>query len=221
MRGSGCWRTSATWRSRSRSTSRSGARASAASCSTTPRCTRSRMRRSCRDTSRISRTWPSASCAGRWRCPVWTRPASPSAGAELAFVALGSNVGDRLGYLDAARRALASLPDTEMVSTSDIEETAPVGPVDQPAFLNQMVALRTSLEPAALLARLQEIERVNGRVRDQRWGPRTLDLDIVRFGDRHIDTPTLVVPHPELPHRAFWQRELDQLSAGLHAAERR
>ena len=130
---------------------------------------------------------------------------------EIAYVALGSNLGDREGYLAAARAALAELPDTQMLAVSDVEETAPLGPQDQPWYLNQMVALKTRLEPAILLGLLQGIEREHGRVRGERWGPRTLDLDIVRFGDRHVSRPGLDLPHPELPHRTFWQRELEQV----------
>ncbi len=133
---------------------------------------------------------------------------------ELAFVALGSNLGDRDAYLAAARRALAALDGTRLVAESDVEETAPIGPDGQRPYLNQMVALETTLTPHALLTQLQAIERANGRVRAEHWGPRTLDLDIVRFGERTIRDPDLVVPHPELPHRDFWQRELSQLRAG-------
>ena len=139
---------------------------------------------------------------------------------EIVYVALGSNLGDRAGYLAAGRSALTALPDTQLVAASEIEETAPIGPSGQPWYLNQMVALRTTLEPAVLLGRLHEIERANGRVRDVRWGPRTLDLDIVRFGDRHVDQPGLVVPHPELPHRAFWQREAEQIEPQIASGTR-
>ena len=107
--------------------------------------------------------------------------------AEIAYVALGSNLGDRQGYLAAARTALAMLPSTEVAAVSDIEETAPLGPQDQPPYLNQMVALRTTLQPSELLERLQSIERANGRVHTVHWGPRTLDLDIVEFGEEHLD----------------------------------
>jgi 2-amino-4-hydroxy-6-hydroxymethyldihydropteridine diphosphokinase len=144
-------------------------------------------------------------------------PEGTRAQPEIAYVALGSNLGDRAGYLSAARAALAALPGSELVAASDVEETAPLGPPDQPAYLNQMVALRTTLEPLALLQQLQAIERANGRVRTVRWGPRTLDLDIVRFGERRIERPDLVVPHPELPHRPFWHRELGQLRGRLGA----
>jgi 2-amino-4-hydroxy-6-hydroxymethyldihydropteridine diphosphokinase len=137
---------------------------------------------------------------------------------EIAYIALGSNLGDRAQFLAGARAGLADLPGSEIVAASDVEETMPVGPVDQPPYLNQMVALRTTLEPDVLLARLLDIERTQGRVRGLRWGPRTLDLDIVQFGDRTIDAPDLVVPHPELGHRPFWRRELEQLTRAIGAA---
>lgn len=138
--------------------------------------------------------------------------------AEVAYVALGSNLGDRGGYLAAARTALEALPDTELLAVSDVEDTAPLGPQDQPRYLNQMVALRTTLDASELLDRLHAIERANGRVRTGRWGPRTLDLDIVEFGDQHIVTRHLNIPHPELPHRPFWARELAQLRSQIAAA---
>jgi len=131
---------------------------------------------------------------------------------ERVFVALGSNLGDRQGHLAAACDALGRLPGTRLVAASRVEETAPLGGMEQPAYLNQMVLLETSLDPHRLLAALQTIERDRGRVRTERWGPRTLDLDIVAFGDRRIRDPDLVVPHPELPNRDFWQRELSELT---------
>ena len=129
----------------------------------------------------------------------------------MAYVALGSNVGDRHAHLAQARAAIAALEDTRVVATSEVEETAPVGPVAQGPFLNQMVAIETNLAPAILLERLQQIERAAGRRRDVRWGPRTLDLDIVLFEKQRVSEPSLTVPHPELPNRDFWQRELRQL----------
>lgn len=134
------------------------------------------------------------------------------AGVERVFVALGSNVGDRGGHLAAAREALARLPGTRLVAASAVEETAPLGGMAQPPYLNQMVLLDTELEPHALLTALQAIERARGRVRTTRWGPRTLDLDIVTYGDRQVRDPDLVIPHPELPRREFWQRELSELA---------
>jgi 2-amino-4-hydroxy-6-hydroxymethyldihydropteridine diphosphokinase len=133
--------------------------------------------------------------------------------AERVAVALGSNLGDRAAHLAAARAGLAALPGTELLAASSVEETAPLGGMDQPGYLNQMVLLKTTLTPRALLEACQRIERAAGRVRSARWAPRTLDLDIVLFGDRHVEEPGLTIPHPELPRRDFWRRELEELSA--------
>ena len=136
--------------------------------------------------------------------------------AEHAYVALGSNLGDRAAHLAAAREALTRLPGTSLVAASGVEETAPLAGMAQPPYLNQMVLLETRLPPRDLLAACQDIERTAGRVRSERWGARTLDLDIVRYGERRVNEPDLIIPHPELPNRDFWQREL----AELHAHER-
>jgi 2-amino-4-hydroxy-6-hydroxymethyldihydropteridine diphosphokinase len=98
-----------------------------------------------------------------------------------------------------------------VVAASDIEETAPLGPVRQGPFLNQMLLLDTGLAPRELLDGLLAVERTEGRVRGERWGPRTLDCDLVLYGGQEVREPGLVVPHPELPNRDFWQRELAQL----------
>ena len=103
---------------------------------------------------------------------------------ERVYVALGSNLGDRSAQLQRARQALAALPGTTLIATSSVEETAPLAGMDQPPYLNQMVLLETALTPRALLEAGQAIEQGAGRVRTARWGPRTLDIDIVRFGDR-------------------------------------
>ena len=132
---------------------------------------------------------------------------------ERAYIALGSNRGDREAHLAAARAALAARPTTRRVAASSVEETQPLAGMDQPPYLNQMVLLETSLEPRALLAACQAIERSRGRVRTEHWGARTLDLDIVRYGGRRITDPDLIIPHPELPHRDFWIRELAELEA--------
>jgi 2-amino-4-hydroxy-6-hydroxymethyldihydropteridine diphosphokinase len=131
----------------------------------------------------------------------------------VAYVALGSNLGDRSAYLDFARREIAALPACTLLDASTVEETAPLGPPGQPPYLNQMLAVRTSLAPGALLEALLEIERRAGRERGERWSARTLDCDIVRFGEETIDLPHLRVPHPELANRDFWQRELAELEA--------
>jgi 2-amino-4-hydroxy-6-hydroxymethyldihydropteridine diphosphokinase len=131
--------------------------------------------------------------------------------AELAFVALGSNLGGRAAHLKRARRKLAGLPDTSLVAESTIEKTKPLGPIPQRKYLNQMVLLKTELSPRDLLDAGLEAEREAGRIRDERWGPRTLDVDLVRFGDHEIQEPQLTVPHPELANRPFWLRELMEL----------
>jgi 2-amino-4-hydroxy-6-hydroxymethyldihydropteridine diphosphokinase len=137
---------------------------------------------------------------------------------DIAFVALGANLGDRGANLAAARAALSILPGVQLLAASRVEETIPLGTLVQGPYLNQMVAVATTLEPHALLLRLQVIERRLGRIRAQRWGARTLDLDIVRYGERTLATPTLVLPHPGLPHRAFWQREVEELEHLLRIA---
>lgn len=132
--------------------------------------------------------------------------------AERVYVALGSNMGEREVHLAHARRRLAGLPGTRVVATSRIEETAPLGPVKQGPYLNQMILLETTLAPTELLAHCRMIEAERGRERGERWGPRTLDLDIVRFGDRTVREPGLTIPHPELPNRDFWLREIAELA---------
>ncbi len=131
---------------------------------------------------------------------------------ERVFVALGSNLGDRAAHLQAGREALGALPGTRLIAASAIEETAPLAGMDQPSYLNQMVLLETDLEPGALLQACQAIERREGRQRTERWGARTLDLDIVRFGNRQVKESDLIIPHPELPNRDFWRRELAELN---------
>lgn len=134
---------------------------------------------------------------------------------ERVYVALGSNLGDRAAHLAHAQARLATLPGTRLLQQSTVEETEPIGPVPQGAYLNQMVLLETTLEPTELLARLHVIEAERGRERRAgvRWGPRTLDLDIVRYGHRVVREPDLTIPHPELPNRDFWLREIAELDA--------
>jgi len=132
---------------------------------------------------------------------------------ERVYVALGSNMGDRAAHLAHARERLARLPCTRLLAASRVEETAPIGPVTQGPYLNQMVLLETGLEPAELLGHLQAIELERGRVRRERWGARTLDLDIVRWDGRAVQNPDLTIPHPELSNRDFWLREIADLDA--------
>lgn len=123
----------------------------------------------------------------------------------LAHVGLGSSVEPRLETLHAAVLALDGLSGASVEAVSGVYETAPVGGVTDDAFLNAVVALRTTWAPTVLLAALQAIEAAHGRdrSREQRWGTRTLDLDLLTHGDAVLDTPELVVPHPRLHERAF------------------
>lgn len=135
----------------------------------------------------------------------------------IAYVALGSNVGDRAGALAFARASIGCLPNTRLLASTAVEETAPFGVADQPPFLNQMLAVATTLTPELLLDALQRIERLAGRSRDNevRWGPRRLDCDIVLFDDLTISTPRLTVPHPGVRDRDFWRRELAELGVRI------
>lgn len=132
--------------------------------------------------------------------------------AERVYVALGSNLGDRARNLTEARARIAALPDTTLVAESRVEDTEPLGPEGQGRYLNQMVLIRTDLAPRALLEGLLAIEQGLGRKRGVRWAARTIDLDIVRFGDLAVTEPGLTIPHPELPNRDFWRRELAELT---------
>ena len=137
---------------------------------------------------------------------------------DVAYVALGSNLGDRDEHLARARAAIAAIPRTRVIAVSLVEETAPIGPIHQGPYLNQMVAIETELSPRELLAELQRIEQQAGRTREVRWGPRTLDLDIVRYERQTASDADLVVPHPAEKARDFWQRELAELRALLGRA---
>src|SRR2546428_13259239 len=120
---------------------------------------------------------------------------------------------DRGAQLAHARARLAGLPATRLLRVSRVEETAPLGPVPQGPYLNQMVLLETALEPRELLEQLHAIEAERGRVRRERWDPRTLDLDIVRYGHPPAREPALTNPHPEMPQRRFRRREPTELDA--------
>ena len=122
----------------------------------------------------------------------------------LALIGLGSNLGDRKALLDGAIAALAKTSGISVLAVSTYHETAPVGgPEGQGAFLNAAASLETSLEPEPLLDVLQAIEQVSGRVRTAHWGERTLDLDLLLYGDSRIQSPRLSVPHPWMALRRF------------------
>ena len=133
-----------------------------------------------------------------------------------AWVALGSNLGDRAAHLAAARDAIRGLPGTRVVAASRVEETAPLVGREQPRYLNQMVLLDTTLAPRELLDELHRIEAARGRARRERWASRTLDLDLVRYGDLRSSDPDLTLPHPGLAERDFWRREMEELAPHDH-----
>lgn len=124
-----------------------------------------------------------------------------------AILSLGSNLGDRELTLRRAVRDIAALDEVVVIAASGLVETAAVKPdgIDEnaPAYLNAVVAIRTTLEPHDLLAAVNGIEATHGRVRDVRWGDRTLDIDIVSFGELELDTPELTLPHPRAAERSF------------------
>ncbi len=122
----------------------------------------------------------------------------------LAYIAIGSNLASPLEQVNAALKALDDIPDSHIITVSSFYRTPPLGPQDQPDYLNAAVALETSLAPEALLNHTQRIELQQGRVRKaERWGPRTLDLDIMLFGNQVINTERLTVPHYDMKNRGF------------------
>ena len=120
-----------------------------------------------------------------------------------AYIGLGGNLGDVPACLERAFQALDVLPSSRLTARSSHYRNAPLGRSDQPDYINAVAVLETELEPLALLDQLQRIEREEGRVREERWGPRTLDLDILLYGELRIRDERLSVPHPGLPERAF------------------
>ncbi len=122
-----------------------------------------------------------------------------------AAIALGSNIGDRESHLRAALLRLATLPRTRLVAASSFHETAPVGPIPQPNFLNAAAILDTDLPPLDLLAELHRIERerARDRAREERWGPRTLDLDLLLVANLVLTHDDLILPHPRMHERRF------------------
>ena len=128
-----------------------------------------------------------------------------------AYLALGSNLGNREAALQLAREELATLPGTVLRAASAIEETLPLRGLAQPPYLNQMLALDTTLSPSDLLSECHRIEAKAGRTRRDRWESRTLDLDLVAYGSLILNDSELILPHPGLPEREFWRRELEEL----------
>ncbi|WP_424950386.1 2-amino-4-hydroxy-6-hydroxymethyldihydropteridine diphosphokinase [Deinococcus sp.] len=134
---------------------------------------------------------------------------------ETALIALGANLGDPLRALRQAKAALADLG--EIRATSWLYRTAPVGgPPGQPDYLNAALSLQTSLGPQALMLALLGVEALGGRVRLERWGPRVLDLDLIGYGRRVLDTPRLTLPHPRAFERAFVLAPLADVAPDWH-----
>nr|MBL8410275.1 2-amino-4-hydroxy-6-hydroxymethyldihydropteridine diphosphokinase [Dechloromonas sp.] len=134
---------------------------------------------------------------------------------NTAFIALGANLGDPAATLRAAFGALANLPESRLVHCSSLYRTAPVGILDQPEFVNAVAQLATTLPPETLLDGLLEIEQRFGRVRAEKNGPRTLDLDLLLYNDQFVDLPRLTLPHPRLHLRAFVLQPLAEIAPDL------
>ena len=130
----------------------------------------------------------------------------------LAYVGLGANIGEPRRQLRTALQELNSLPKTRMTATSGLYRSAALGYLDQPEFLNAVVELDTELSPDALLDNLQEIETAHGRERPFAGAPRTLDLDLLLYGDAALATPRLTVPHPRMHERAFVLKPLAEIA---------
>lgn len=134
---------------------------------------------------------------------------------HLATVSLGSNVGDRLAYLDGAVRSLLEDARIRLKRLSSLYETEPFGVTEQRWFFNRVIQVETSLDARALFGILQKIESSFHRVRTQKWGPRTLDLDLLFFDDLVIDDPDLKIPHPGVSNRRFVLEPLCEIAPGL------
>ncbi len=136
-----------------------------------------------------------------------------------AYLGLGSNLGDRLGYLQLGVNALTRVPGVAVAAVSRVYETAPVGGPPQDAYLNAVVAVETDLEPHELLARCQEIEELAARERKERWGPRTLDVDILILEGTSVRDDELTIPHPRMWQRGFVLAPLRDVAPELVPAD--
>jgi len=138
-------------------------------------------------------------------------------GARIAYIGLGSNLNDPVAQILQALKSLQALPATSVVRHSRLYRNPPLGPQDQPDYVNAVAAVSTELDAVGLLSAVQSIEREQGRTRDGgRWGPRTLDLDILVYGDTQIDQAGLRVPHPGIAERPFVLVPLAEIAPELH-----
>jgi 2-amino-4-hydroxy-6-hydroxymethyldihydropteridine diphosphokinase len=141
---------------------------------------------------------------------------------ERVYIGLGSNLATPLAQLRSALATLAALPHSNLIARSSFYASDPLGPADQPRYVNAVAALDTALSPLALLDRLQTIELEQGRTRKaERWGPRTLDLDILLFGNQKVDIARLTVPHYHMHARAFVLYPLAEIAPELHLPDGR
>ncbi len=183
-----------------------------AACSNTPFLNQGgRLRYTRRTEGRSSSTGsPLGHASGQYECDLAEhttvkRGGTPtvSSASEYVYLSLGSNLGDRTGNLAAGLRALDARDAVRVVAVSQCYETEPIGVIDQPPFLNMAAAVETALEPLELLDVVKAVEVEAGRAPGVPWGPRILDIDIILWGDRIVETPPLRVPHHEFRHRAF------------------
>ena len=144
--------------------------------------------------------------------PLEAASVSITRGWHKAYIALGSNLGDKRGYLDEAVRKLREEEHCKVEQVADYLETEPYGGVEQDSFLNSVLELKTLLPPDKLLEVLHQIEAEAHRTREIHWGPRTLDLDIIFFDDQIIDTPELTIPHIDMANRSFVLQPLAQIA---------
>lgn len=140
--------------------------------------------------------------------------------ATRAFLALGSNIGDKAANLRAAAKAIAALPGTTVIAKSSVYRTPPWGKTDQDWFANAAIAVETTLAPLALLEACLAIEIELGRVRRERWGPRVIDIDVLLHGDARLTSERLTLPHPAMAERAFVLIPLREIAPDLAIAGR-
>jgi 2-amino-4-hydroxy-6-hydroxymethyldihydropteridine diphosphokinase len=131
------------------------------------------------------------------------------------YLSLGSNLGQRADYLNQALQRIAATEEIDVIRCSSVYETDPVGYTEQPSFLNQVVQVETTLDPETLLSALQRIEQALGRKREVRWGPRTIDIDILLYNDIRVQTEKLTLPHPRMKERTFVLVPLSEVAPSL------
>ncbi|RSK25512.1 2-amino-4-hydroxy-6-hydroxymethyldihydropteridine diphosphokinase [Bacillus sp. HMF5848] len=134
---------------------------------------------------------------------------------NVAYIALGSNLGDRFSFLKMAINLIGAHPSIDVIRTSSVYETDPVGLEEQDAFLNMVIKVKTKLNAFDLLAFIQKVEEENGRERIVKWGPRTLDLDILLYNNENMESEHLTIPHPRMHERAFVLTPLQEIDESI------